>query len=39
LKKGDYSYKLDIENLSSGVYFLIFKSGEINITKKFIIAK
>lgn len=39
LKKGDYSYKLDIENLSSGVYFLIFKSGEINITKKLIIAK
>lgn len=39
LKKGDYSYNLDLENLASGVYFIVFKSGEINITKKFIIAK
>jgi hypothetical protein len=39
LSQGNYSTELNIENLSSGVYFLIFKSGEFQETKKFIIEK
>ncbi|OGU61630.1 MAG: hypothetical protein A2X64_04900 [Ignavibacteria bacterium GWF2_33_9] len=37
--KGSYTFILDIKNLSNGIYFLQFKSGEYTKVKKFIIAK
>jgi hypothetical protein len=39
LSKGNYEFKLDITNLSTGIYFLIFKSSEYSEIRKFIIEK
>ena len=39
ISKGSYSFTLDITNLSTGIYFVKFKSGEFYEVKKFIIEK
>jgi hypothetical protein len=39
LSKGTYSFNFDITNLSSGIYFVQFRSGEYFEIKKFVIEK
>lgn len=39
LSKGKYTFHFDITELSSGIYFMIFKSSDFSTTKKFIIEK
>ncbi|MCH8902392.1 MAG: Omp28-related outer membrane protein [Bacteroidetes bacterium] len=36
MKKGLYSYNVDVSNLTNGIYFVRFENGQSNVVKKFV---